>query len=432
MEHRFHVGMLTLGVVGLALAVLPEPANARPVLKTLYEFLGDADGATPRALRLDPNCNPAPGTDCILFGTTDIGGVGHGTIYKLTPKRRPPWPQTVLYTFQGGRTDGDAAVGDLLIDPNDGTMYGATAWGGDNDPGPPAAGTVFQLTAGGHEQLLRSFDSHPFGVIFDADGQTLIGTTQIGGSGGSSSGSGEGTLYRLTRSNAPPWPQSILYNFCSVPACADGQRPTAPPTLHPNGTIYGTTQLGGTGFKGTVYSFDGRRQKVLHSFSGDADGGSPSVALVVGKDDSLFGMTSHGGDSTNCSGGCGVVFELAPPHFRYRVIHTFHGVVGGVNYRGAGPANGSQLAVGTDGVLYGTTPRGGLDNGLGGNGVVFSLTPDPSRPGRWIPRVLHQFAADGSEGSAPSAVIVDSAHNDTLYGTTLQSRFGGTVWKLTH
>lgn len=431
MENRSRFGVLTLGVVVLALAVLPEPANARAVLKTLYEFQGGADGSTPVALRLDPNCDPAPGVDCILFGTTSIGGVGHGVVYKLEPTRRPPWTQTVLYTFQGGTADGDIPLGDLLIDPNDGTMYGATAYGGTNDPGPPAAGTVFQLAAGGQEKLLRSFESHPYGVIFDADGHKLIGTTQIGGSGGSSGGSGEGTLYRLTPAAEGSWPLSILYNFCSLPSCADGQRPTAPPTLHPNGTIYGTTQLGGTGFKGTVFSFNGRREKVLYNFSGGTDGGSPFAALVVGKDDSLFGMASHGGDLTNCTGGCGVVFELAPPHFRYRVIHTFHGIAGGANSRGSGPGNGSQLAVGTDGVLYGTTPRGGLDNGIGGNGVVFSLTPDPTHPGRWLPQVLHKFAADGSEGSAPGSLVVDTAHNDTLYGTTLQSRFGGTVWKLT-
>ena len=50
----------------------------------------------------------------------------------------------------------------------------------------------------------------------------------------------------------------------------------------------------------------------LHDFTGGSDGGYPYSNLVFDASGNLYGTASQGGTSANCSGGCGVVFEITP------------------------------------------------------------------------------------------------------------------------
>jgi uncharacterized repeat protein (TIGR03803 family) len=56
------------------------------------------------------------------------------------------------------------------------------------------------------------------------------------------------------------------------------------------------------------------KYKVLHRFTGRADGANPYGGLVLDRAGTLYGTTAFGGMSpTNCgASGCGTVFKLTP------------------------------------------------------------------------------------------------------------------------
>jgi hypothetical protein len=89
-----------------------------------------------------------------------------------------------------------------------------------------------------------------------------------------------------------------------------------------NGVFYGTTDSGGqtegsgvVGDWGTVFRISiGGSYTSLYSFVGsENDGQQPSAGLVQGSDGNFYGTTQVGGTSTNCHGGCGIVFRFSVP-----------------------------------------------------------------------------------------------------------------------
>src|SRR5260370_6321423 len=137
-------------------------------------------------------------------------------------------------------------------------------------------------------------------------------------------------------------------------------------------------------------------EKVLYSFRGGSDGAYPVGALVADKAGNLYGTTSEGG-SSNCSAGCGVVFELTPPStqggaWTETVLYRFTG-----GSDGAAPE--SNLIFDAVGNLYGTTAGGG---DASSDGTVFQLTPPSTPGGTWTETVLYRFAG-GSDGKIPLA-----------------------------
>ncbi len=107
------------------------------------------------------------------------------------------------------------------------------------------------------------------GVIMDQAGR-LYGTNSVGGE------YGNGTVYRLARAGSG-WIATGLYSFQGEP---DGAGPMANVTFGPDGTLYGTTNAGGTGpaggrdslqpaspgyrLQGGDVSVDGNRAPSLH------------------------------------------------------------------------------------------------------------------------------------------------------------------------
>jgi len=158
----------------------------------------------------------------------------------------------------------------------------------------------------------------------------------------------------------------------------------------------------------------GASEGVLYSFQGGSDGAFPRGPLVSDPQGNLYGVTDTGG-STNCTEGCGTVFELSPPShaggpWTETVLYRF---LGGTD--GAAPQAG--LIRYSAGNLYGTTQGGGNE---GNDGIVFELSP-PSQPGgSWTETVIYHFQG-GTDGEYPLARLTfDRAGN--LYGTTV---FGG-------
>lgn len=157
----------------------------------------------------------------------------------------------------------------------------------------------------------------------------------------------------------------------------------------------------------------------LYTFQGPPDGANPGPA-VIGQGGEVFGVTLQGGivqGSEECAGGCGTVFELAPPTttggaWTETVLYRFTGT----NGDGAQP-NGVALA--SDGSLYGTTAYGGLANCGLGCGTVFRLVPPAEGEGPWSETMIHSFTGqqgDGLEPFAPPVIGADGALWGTTYG----------------
>jgi uncharacterized repeat protein (TIGR03803 family) len=135
-----------------------------------------------------------------LYGTS-TGGGADGLVFELTPNGDGTWALNVLHTFLMNGTDGIHPYGGVIFDAT-GNLYGTTLGGGAH-----SLGTVFELTpAGGGnwtETILHSFINNesdgfsPYaGLIFDAAGKNLYGTTNLGGS--NSDSRGWGTVFEIT------------------------------------------------------------------------------------------------------------------------------------------------------------------------------------------------------------------------------------------
>jgi len=405
------LGLFTLMARSASLAADKNSASWN--LTPLYTFLGEADGALPNEVVLDPAGN--------LYGMAYSGGnlvncgaAGCGVAFKIDTKGH----ETLLNTFTG--QDGANPLTGLLRDSS-GTLYGNTGIDGAG-----GGGTVFKLRPSPRacvtalcpwkESVLHNFPyrqstdgSEPLGdLIRDANGN-LYGTTLWGGNGCSAPGCG--TVFKVD----PQGNETILYNFAGSPN--DGAVPSGSLLLDADGNLYGTTENGGKYNYGTVFelspSGSGWKVQVLYSFTLGSDGGYPLAGLVADPQGNLYGTASLGG---NCAeGGCGVVFELSPTGsgWALTVIHNFTG-----SPDGASPT--ATLLRDSAGNLYGTTNSGGLTGicsweGTGdGCGTVFELTP--TRSG-WMETILYSFTG-AADGAVPlyGALVMDGRGN--LYGVT--------------
>jgi uncharacterized repeat protein (TIGR03803 family) len=253
----------------------------------------------------------------------------------------------------------------------------------------------------------------PFaGLVSDAAGN-LYGTTQTGGIG-TCAPVGCGVVFEL-RPTRDGWKETVLHAFTGG---EDGANPTSSLALDSAGNIYGTAAYGGTidenclhetldtgcgvAFELTPTSH-GWKGTILHTFTGNRDGGNPFAALTLDPAGNLYGTTYTGGDGA-CAPpyGCGVVFELTPSSskggWKETVLHAFTGGVDGYSPQGA-------LIFDHAGNLYGTT----------WSGVVFELKPTSNG---WQGSVL--ASQDGA--SIWAGLTLDSAGN--LYGTTY---YGGNL-----
>ncbi len=194
----------------------------------------------------------------------------------------------------------------------------------------------------------------------------------------------------------------------------DGDTPTGRLCLATNQVLYGTTWLGGASNLGTIYgvNLDGSNYRVLKSFTGtDSDGARPyDMGLLQASNGLLYGTAPRGGNSNQ-----GIVFKLELDGSGFTIIKHF----AGTNGDGGQPRGG--LIEGADGLLYGTTVVGGTNN----QGTVFRVGPDGNGY-----EVIRSFAG-GSDGALPTAALLQAA-NGTLYGTTYSGGLAnqGTVFSI--
>jgi uncharacterized repeat protein (TIGR03803 family) len=199
-------------------------------------------------------------------------------------------------------------------------------------------------------------------------------------------------LTMITLSNACGESFSVLHSF--VGDASDGAYPNGTLALA-NGTLYGTTQRGGSQNAGTVFSVrtDGTSYNILRTFTGGiADASNPLSGPT------LEGSTLYGTTFSN-----NAVYSMNTTGGSYSILHKF--VLG----EGLGAVGGVTISGST---LYGTTQGGGTTN----QGTVFSINKDG---GNYT--ILHSFG--GSDGQAPKNNLLLSG--STLYGTTTGGGSGG-------
>ncbi|MGA2738891.1 MAG: choice-of-anchor tandem repeat GloVer-containing protein [Bryobacteraceae bacterium] len=209
----------------------------------------------------------AVGAGGSLFGVTGFGGYvggicsdggGCGMVFSLTPPAVPggPWTEQVLHAFDPGIGDGSQPRAGLVLGPG-GVLYGTTS-----ETAEGLSGTVFSLTP-----------------------PTVAGA---------------------------PMTETILHVF-NESGRGDGWYPDTPLVLGPNGVLYGTTYYGGDFDCGTVFELvppatpgGDWTETVLHSFNGASDGYGPN-GIALAPDGTLYGTTYIGGSRNG-----GTLFALTP------------------------------------------------------------------------------------------------------------------------
>jgi uncharacterized repeat protein (TIGR03803 family) len=331
-------------------------------------------------------------------------GAGNTPRFQYTPyvdavsdRAASPLNFSVLHSFAGGYQDGSSPFAGPIDVHN--VLYGTTVDGGPYEGNYDRGGTVFSITTGGTEKVLHFFGNGTDGsapIAPLADVRgTLYGTTESGGTYPCGH-TGCGTVFSITTGGV----EKALYSFGNG---TDGAIPFAG-LIDVNGTLYGTTQEGGTYGYGTVFSItrDGT-EKMLHSFGNESDGLTPDAALT-NLNGTLYGTTFQGGAYAGSGFGVGTVFSITTGGTE-KVLHSF-----GKGTDGAYPRAGLMNVNGT---LYGTTEEGGSHSSCvgyhDGCGTVFSVTVGGTE------KVLHSFGK-GADGSIPVAGLINV--NGTLYGTT--------------
>jgi uncharacterized repeat protein (TIGR03803 family) len=294
-----------------------------------------------------------------IYGATNGGGTqGNGAIFSLTTSGE----EHIIHSF----TKSEGFEPGYLTDVN-GDLYGTTLGG--TDPS-VVHGSVYRVSTSGHFKLLHGFSADtdgdmPDGKLIEIDG-TLYGATVTGGTSGTF-GFGGGTVYSIDTSGN----ERVIYRFGVGP---DGGTSPAGGLVNVNGTIYGTTLYGssngGAGGSGTVFSLTPSGvETIIHTFTGGmsvthpGEDGSTPTGDLIDVNGTLYGTTEFGG-----SFGIGSIFSITPAGTE-RIVHSF----GGASRGGGQEPVGRMLDI--NGTLYGSTDYGHDGGTSNGPGLIFSYTP---------------------------------------------------------
>ncbi|MGA2903244.1 MAG: choice-of-anchor tandem repeat GloVer-containing protein [Candidatus Korobacteraceae bacterium] len=268
-------------------------------------------------------------------------------------------------------------------------------------------------------QVIYTFTSgddggEPRAGITIDDVGNLYGTTEGGGT------HYKGVVYQMTFENSS-WTFTPLFEF---PSWANGL-PYAGVARDANGALYGATECcvlnpntqWGNVFKLEPSSTGLWNETILHWFSDGADGGDPYNTPIVDPASNVYGTTMFGGATRLC--------DYAPYDFGCGTVYKLSQSNGGWTESvlhdftgGDGKFPMSALLLDSAGNLYGTTAYGGAHN----CGTAFELTPSGAV---WTETVLHDFNFDNGDGCNPNSPLVFGPDGN-LYGGTS----GGSVFQL--
>lgn len=317
----------------------------------LYRFEGGSDGYSPSAGLVALNG--------MLYGTTSNGGSAacEKAAHEKSARRpcgivfalSPSGTERVLHRFAGHP---DGAGPSSLIAVN-GALYGTTEHGGRRDTCGVrfGCGVVFGISTSGTERLLYAFKGRTDGAIpagpLLAVNGTLYGTTLLGGASSDECG----TVFKISTSGI----ESVLYRFNDTQGCYP-----VGGLVQLKGKLYGITRYG------VVYelSLSGKEQRI-YTF-GDH---TQITAQLIAYRDALYGVSASGGTAGCGSFGCGFIFKVTTSG-EEQTLYEF---------RTAASANGALAPLlPFKGTLFGTTASGGAYSCFSSNygcGTVFEVQP---------------------------------------------------------
>ena len=296
-----------------------------------YNFLGSI-GSSPQYLKLVQ----APSGK--MYGTTNLGGSANlGVLFEYDPLTNT---YSLLANFTGTAT-GSRPFSSVMLAAN-GNLYGMTQLGGTNNEG-----VIFEynISTG---VLTKKHDflpgtgtgRQPAGSLIEGAAGKLYGVTRLGGT------SNVGVLFEYNYGTST---YTVLNNF----SAATGSSPFSAPIIASNGKLYGTTQSGGAGF-GVIYEYDlstntFTKQVDFTGTVGLAIGAAPIGSMIQAANGKLYGNTFTGG-----IGNVGVIYEYDYTTNTYTKLYDF--------VTASGSGSQSSLIQATNGMLYGLTRNGGLNN----------------------------------------------------------------------
>lgn len=302
---------------------------------------------------------------------------------------------TTLHSFD--MADGQLPQCTLVMDAQ-GNIYGTTTQGGapiNNDDG-----TIFKIAAGtGTFSTLTQFNgpngAGPITGLTIGNTGTIYGTTNSGGS------TGYGTLFTV---NPTSGAITTLATFDGVTIGS----PTGKVVQDSQGNLYGASYYSNNSNysgNGMVYKYNAtsKQLSVLASFNG-TNGANPIGPLTMDSAGNIYGTTYNGGAHSD-----GSIFEIKAGTTSITILASFN------NTNGFQPSGG--VIMDKQGNLYGTTTGGGANS----NGVVFELSG-----GNITDLVTFNSTTTGANPSGE--LIMDSQGN--IYGMTGEGGAvsSGTAW----
>ena len=325
---------------------------------TIYEVMPTVGGGWSETV-IHNFSGEAPGYAGLAVGPAEsLYGTDAAGLYQLRSYNADAWELKALLNISEG------GLGDLTPNPSDGGLYATGA----NVYSLVQANNVWKAT-----QLYSFYDKDYESVApaaLDSFGNVYVSTN----GGGTLN---EGFILRFSKSAGGVWTGNTIYTFQGG---NDGAIPWNM-VLDSAGNLYGETEFGGGAnnvgaiFKLSPIGGGKWAETVIYRFSGGDDGAFPVGGLIFGSDGSLYGTTQMGGGGGTCLNGseglyyCGTVFKLTPPATKGKpwtetILHSFTG-------GNDGQFPSGSLVFDTSGNIYGTTNAGGSFN----LGTVFEVTP---------------------------------------------------------
>ncbi len=275
-------GTTTSGGSGAGIVYQMIPGSSPTVL---HSFNGASDGAQPYG-------NLIQGSDGFLYGTTSTGGPnGAGTAFRIATDGSR---FGLVHAFPSSAGDGANPKAGLLQAAN-GLFYGTTSAGGSSNQG-----TMYNVSSVGKVTILHNFTGGsdggtPMSPLTQLGQDNFWGTTTTGGTGG-------GTLFKMDYVGVFTIRHTFKVNV-EGGACISGV------FLGGNGSLYGVTSMGGPGGFGSIFAIDSNFEvlTVIDSFGSSSNGYSAIGQPVQFSDGSLYGTTQLGGANND-----GVIYRAVP------------------------------------------------------------------------------------------------------------------------
>jgi len=352
-----------------------------------------AAGASPVAIYQFQAADP--GEPGYLSSAPDGGlyGISNSEVYELIPPAggKGRWQKQRLWGFPAATT----AAGPVTPDKN-GNLFGVTSassvslYGFAFELSPPTQGAKWT------EHTLYDFPDEPHGA--QPSGGLVVDQHDA------LYGANAGVVFRLTppTSGQGAWTETTLASF--------NGGINAPLLLGADGSLFGTTQSGGTASLGSVFQLSppphGQSDwtlTTLFSFTGFENGFVPGAGLISDSSGALYGTTMNNG---------GTAFRLNPPvagqtDWTISILWIFDAAPDCQQMK-------SPLIRADDGDLYGIAPFGGdVQNGLG---CLFRLNPPAPGQTNWTETILWNFDGLANDGYLPYGNLI--LQSRWLYGVS--------------